>query len=173
MGEPAYQIEDLTPAREAAVDIATRVLDQTGRATMQGDFVAYKTLFDLPQVVRTFDGTKTLETTEDLYQVFRDIRTRFASLGVTDLVRRVIAAEFQDASTIMTTHETRLMNGTQLLQDTFPTHSILRCRDGVWTVGTATYAVDNEHAMYKSLSDKYAFDDSIAQGAKADEASDK
>jgi hypothetical protein len=121
--------------------ISQDLLDRTGKAYVMGDFDSFAACFLLPQHVATHDGTRYLETREDLRAMFDSMRAFFAERGATHLDRVNVAAEFTGADTISATHHSRLMAGDRVIQTAYPAHSILKRHDGAWKVAFSQYAV--------------------------------
>lgn len=117
------------------------LLDRTGAAYVMGDFDSFAACFLLPQHVATHDGTRYLETRDDLRAMFDSMRAFFAARGVTHLDRHSTAAEFDGPDTISATHHSRFMAGVVVVQTAYPAHSILKWHDGAWKVAFSQYAV--------------------------------
>lgn len=118
---------------------------------MSGDFEMFASCFALPQWIETFEGRHLIATTEDLRTLFDAVRVHFCRLGVTDLVRRCVAAEFRDPDTIEATHESRLLAGTRLVQQPYPSFSILKRTDAGWQVAGAQYAIKDAQSLSAAL----------------------
>ena len=125
---------------EHAKKIATSVLECSGSAMMRNDFSAFLGCFHIPHQIETFDGETVIRHEHELEAKFIKMRENLMKLGVTDYVRHVVAAEFQDENTISTTHETRPMSGRLLVTDPYPTYSTLQKIDGAWKVTDSKYA---------------------------------
>ena len=148
--------EGSTPVENIAGDpraheIASGLLQQTGDAMMRFDFPRFAAAFHVPHEIETFEGTRVLKSQEDLARVFKAVHERLRREGVTDYVRRVIIAEFRDEDTIVSTHETRWTNGMQLLMDSYPAKTTLKCVDGSWLLYDSSYAVDVSSSFNDAL----------------------
>ena len=131
---------------QAAKRIAEELLEQTGKALMSGDFEAFSTCFALPHRIDTFDGSDVLQTLDDMEKRFFGVRSYFQDNCVTDLVRHVIEADFVDEDTIHSSHQTRVLSGTILVQAPFPNLSVLKRVEGQWRAEATQYAIaDSEH----------------------------
>lgn len=117
------------------------LLDRTGKAYLEGDFDSFATCFLLPQHVATHDGTRYLETRDDLRAMFLSMRAFFAERGATRLDRWNVATDFDGPDTIRATHESRLMAGEVVIQTAYPAYSILKWHEGAWKVAFSQYAV--------------------------------
>ena len=133
------------------------LLDRTGKAYATGDFDGFAACFLLPQDVATHDGTRRLETRDDLRAMFASLRAFLAERGATHLARVNVAAEFTGPDTISATHHSRLMAGDAVIQTAYPAHSILKRHDGTWKVAFSQYAVpDAAHSgAMGTLSDSH------------------
>jgi hypothetical protein len=124
-------------------DVSEYLLARTGEAYQSGDFDLFATCFALPQRLDTFEGSTIITTTAQLHSLFHGMRGYFQRLGVTDLVRRCVAARFRDPDTIEATHETSLLAGSRLLRPTYPCFSVIRKAAVGWQVADAQYAVES------------------------------
>lgn len=133
------------------------LLDRSGKAYVEGDFDSFAACFLLPQHVATYDGTRHLETRDDLRAMFDSMRAFFAERGATHLDRQNVAAEFIAEGTISATHHSRLMAGDVVIQTAYPAHSILKRHEGAWKVAFSQYAVpDAAHSgAMGTLSDSH------------------
>lgn len=132
--EPSLARDDLPAAL-----IAEDLLQRTGAALLNGDSGAFADCFALPQVFETVSGRVVAETRGHLVRMFQAVQQKYRCMGVTDLVRHVVQAEYRDHETIAFTHESRLLQGTTLLQAPFPTFSIVKYVDGLWLVHASSY----------------------------------
>lgn len=116
-------------------------------AILNDDLDGFCACLSLPMVVESFEGSRVLATPEQVKSVFDKVRHRYVSAAVTDIVRRVVVAEFRTESRLEVTHETRLMNGTVLVEDAYPTFSVVVLEDGAWRIQCAIYALDETHPL--------------------------
>lgn len=128
--------------KKKAEEIAAEFLRRTGAAIMSNDFAVFRDCFNLPHVAETFEATNVIETEEDLRFVFSRVRGRFLEMGVTDLVRNVVAADFQSDDLIEVAYETRLMHKRHLLQDPYPSYGQIALIDDAWKITDAKYATN-------------------------------
>lgn len=135
----------------SARDVSEYLLARTGQAYATGDFDLFAACFVLPQWMETFEGRRLIATTEDLRQLFDGVRAHFDRLGVTDLVRHCIAAEFRDPDTVEATHESRLLAGNRLVQQPYPCFSVLKRTDAGWQVAGGQYAIPDALAHSAAL----------------------
>lgn len=136
-----FEQDNLT---ECALDVANACLSRTGAAISSGDVQALAECFALPHTLQTFDGVNVLRTVADIERVFDGLRRHLVRKSVTQTIRNCLSAEFDGIDRIKFTHETRFMNGVQLVQDPFPCLSTLVRLDGYWLIRDTTYAVVNE-----------------------------
>ncbi len=141
----------LPGSQEDARAIAQGLLAATGEALRAGDFVAFRNCFRLPQTVQTFNGSSVIETEDDLRQIFDRVRDHFARIGVTELVRHVVNVDFRDADTILSTHESRLLGGNELLETPYPVFSILHRTETGWVIGDSNYAIPDEDGHEQAI----------------------
>jgi len=134
-----------------ASDVSEYLLARTAEAYMSGDFEKFAAFFILPQQMETFEGRILIKTTDDLRDFFDAMRKHFCRLGITDLVRRCVVAEFRDPDTIEATHESRLLAGTRLVQPPYPCFSILKRTEAGWRVADGQYAIQDVPAHSSAL----------------------
>lgn len=136
---------------ESAREIAEQLLEQSGKGLMEDRFDLLADCIALPLHLETFEGEREVATTAELRQLFDDLRHVFVRIGVTDLVRRVVAAEFFGTDTLRTTHETRILNGNRLLQDSFPVYCEVKRIDGRWRVVSTSLAIADHPEIVRVL----------------------
>lgn len=136
---------------ESALAIAQGVIDRTGLGLMTGDFEVFAPCFCLPQDIETFDGRRHLETLADLRSVFDAVRAFHRKMGVTEMVRHCVTAEYRDPTTISCIHQTRLVRGSLLLQKPYHVFSVLSFENDVWRSALSQYAVDDSPSLCRAL----------------------
>lgn len=125
---------------------------------MSGDGHLFADCFALPQEMDTFHGRRMMHCRADLIETFEAVVAHFRKRGVTDLARTIVAAEFADRETIHMTHVSRLLRGTELLQEPYPCFSIIRRIDGVWLLTFTQYAITDTPEHNTALSGRAAPD---------------
>lgn len=133
-------------------DVSEYLLARTGEAYLTGDFDMFAACFALPHRMETFEGATLITTPAQLHSLFLGMRGYLESLGVTDMVRRCVAAEFRDPDTIEATHETSMLAGSRLIQPTYPCFSVLRKTDLGWQIADGQYAVESSMIRMIDLS---------------------
>lgn len=133
------------------MQVLEHTLKVSGDALIDGDFDAFASIFHLPHVLSTFEGTTTLETPQDLHAVFKTVTKRFASLGVTAIVRECIAADRKAEDLIEATHTSRFMAGSQQVNETSSAFSELRLFEGVWLGTSSQYAIAEDMNLSRAL----------------------
>ncbi|WP_227271729.1 hypothetical protein [Roseobacter weihaiensis] len=91
--------------------------------------------------METFDGHRTINTVEELRQVFQAVLAHYDRCGVTDMARHCVEARFKDANTVAATHETRLISRNVITQAPFAVFSILKFNGECWQVSHSSYAI--------------------------------
>jgi len=126
---------------KSAKDVSEYLLKVTGDAMMAGDFDRFAQHFHLPQTVTTFDSQSLLQTRQDVRQIFDNVRAHYRKIGVRELVRYCVAAEFKGPDKIEATHISHLMNGTRQLAEPSAGFSLLHRIEGRWMVKGSQYAI--------------------------------
>lgn len=130
-----------TALRPNPKDISQGLLDRTGRALLTGDAVLFLPCFITPHRISTFDDVRLLETEQDLTRLFLELVETLRKQGVTDLVRTCVSADYKASDLIEATHVSHVMNKNTLLQEPYPSFSVLRCVDDFWRCESSEYAV--------------------------------
>ena len=147
-------IEDFVGAtydKSTALGVAEYLLDCSGQAMRDGDFERFLTCFQIPHKIDTFDGSKILRNREEFLQTFQEVRKYQQNNHVTDVVRRVVSARFVDPETVHTTHETRMLCGSFMLQDSYLTYSEARKINGAWKLTFSQYAIPDAPNLNSAL----------------------
>lgn len=131
--------------------IAEDILFRTGEAVMSGDTASFVACFALPHIFETAQGSTRVETADHLVQMFETVRHGHALRGVTDLARHIVQATFHDDKTIHSTHESRLLRGTTLLEDPFPVFSVIRAFGPRWLISSSTYGARHDSHVGRTL----------------------
>ena len=137
-----------------AHDVATYLLDETGRSLLSGDFESYAECFTLPWTVDTFEGGRVVRTRQDLRDVFDAVRAHFRPLNVTDLARNVVEATFCGPDTITVTYSARLVSGSFLQRPAFSGMWTLRREECRWRIGRGQYAFQGDAGFFEALMGK-------------------
>lgn len=134
-----------------AEDIADALLQRTGLAFLTGDADAFVTCFSLPQVFETERGKIDVTNRGQLVRMFEAARGYYNSHGVTDIDRAIVHAEFKSDDTICSTHESRLLMGTSLVQEPYPVFSIIRRFETRWLISSRVYGATNDSVAGRAL----------------------
>ncbi len=141
--------------------VSQTLLDITGKALMTHDFDPFASVFLLPHEFETFDGKSLVSTRRQLHDLFRSMCSYHDSLGVTDLIRECIAAEYKSDTTIAATHLSHLMrNGTRLTEP-YPVFSTLKKINGLWMITSGKYAVDSKTGAGRAIARNRNDDDDL------------
>ena len=131
------------PDESSAVSISDFLLDVTGAAYMARDFDAFSVWFHLPQIVGTFEGDRNLETRDDLRMIFDAMCAQFDAMGVLELHRETLEAQFLDPDTVQSTYRAQqVMRGHVYGPETIA-HGLLGRRDGQWRILESRYATSD------------------------------
>jgi len=134
-----------------ASDIAKAILETTGDALLCGDFAAFRSVFHVPQTMATMAGPIFMETEDDMRRAFDEMHSYFKGLGVTNLVRQVVVAEYSTPARIASTHTCDLLCNGQYLSDSYPVFSIIERIDGNWKVTKSEYALEATNGQAMAL----------------------
>jgi len=157
---------------ENAKTIHQFLLDETGAAYASGDFERFVRCFAPSQTIGTFQRSVQLTHRNDVRVLFDSMRAHFQSIGLTELVRTSLQAEFDGPDCIKAMHMSYQFSGTTLIRDGFPAFSILRRQEDRWCVEHSDYAMAEDDAciaLTSSLPDAKA---AIPRGYLADRDED-
>ena len=118
---------------------------------LSGDAQAFVSCFALPQEFETASGKVLVQSRQHLTRMFLAVHSHYKAMCVTDMVRHVVHAEFRNSETITFTHESRLLQGTVLVQEAFPVFSIVRLIEGDWLVTSSSYGTTDESLAGRAL----------------------
>lgn len=112
---------------------------------MTGDFTRFRDCFALPTAMETFEGRRVIQTVDALEAAFREVCAYYKKVGTTDMVRHIVDAEYRNPTSIVSTHQSRLVAETELIQQPFDVLSVIELIDGAWRIRHSEYAiVDSE-----------------------------
>lgn len=126
-------------------------MDRSTQALLQDDFPTFRSFFSLPYEIETFKGRRFLESEDDLKGVFEALQAHYRNAGVTDIVQSVVEAMFKDDTTVVSTHETRLLNKTVLTQKPYAVFSVFRNDGTGWRAQSMTFAIEDNLGHNKAL----------------------
>ncbi len=128
-------------AFETAHDVCEAMLERSGRAIFARDFDAFADCVGLPCDIETYAGRSRLTTQEHLRNLFEAMLRHQNRMGVTDIIRHCVEAEFKDDRTVYATFETRLLRGTVLIQNPYPAFCIYKLSNEVWRAHSMTFGI--------------------------------
>lgn len=129
---------------ETAAQVSEYLLEKTGRAILGDDVEEFIKYVTLPIEIQTFEGRRVIRRQEEMRKVFGAVRAHYATIGVTDMVRYCVEAAFTDADTVVAMHETRLITGSVIKRNPFPTLSMLKFDGEDWKIVSCSYAIEDQ-----------------------------
>lgn len=135
------------PADTQAMEIYQDLLDRICAAYEKNDFDALTAMIHVPHKVSGFGPVVPINTLSELRAVFDGVWAYFERARVTQYDRVCLAAQFNGPDAICGVHETRIVSGTQLLEQPYPVKSELRQIDGGWKVCESDKAFDPDHGL--------------------------
>lgn len=130
----------MSKAEESAQAIYQRLLDKIGAAIVEKDRGKYTNFFSLPHHLQTFEKVVVITDVAQLNHYFDKLVERLSDLGVSELTRYCIVAEFVDEDTIQGHHDTKLINRSLVILEDYVALSTLKRTDGSWKVSASQYA---------------------------------
>lgn len=135
----------MSEPQKTAREIAEDLLARTGQGLIAGDFRPFSDCFALPNTMNTFEERRVIKTEGELETLFSDVRAYYHKIGMTEMERHIVDAEFRNPTTIVSTHQSRLVAENELVQQPFDVLSVLELFDGAWRIRHSEYAiVDSE-----------------------------
>ncbi len=135
----------------SAIDVSQALLEITGDALLSGDFDAFSAVFHVPQTMATMAGPIYMETVEDMQRAFDDMHTHFRAIGVTEMIRKCVSAEYKSPTRIESTHVSDLLHNGKRLNEPYPVFSSLEKIDGQWKVTSGEYALEPSNGQALAL----------------------
>ncbi|MFZ3581928.1 hypothetical protein ACOI1H_07125 [Loktanella sp. DJP18] len=100
--------------------ISQSLLDRTGHAILTGDLPLYLSCYTLPHRIALFEGERDVPDVAALTDIFNDVRSLYANLGVTTLERCCTEATHVGPNRVDAHFESRALAGTQLVLRPIP-----------------------------------------------------
>ena len=142
------------PRNPPAQQVSEHLLALPGRALLAGDAQAFTSAFMCPFELETANGKRMCHAPRDIQDVFQTVHDHLKQMRVTILARHCVAAEFRAPDEVVATHETRLISNGLLIEDSFPTLSVIvRGPNDAWKIRAASYDVP-ENSLYHSAFDR-------------------
>jgi hypothetical protein len=136
----------------SAFEVASSLLEITGKAIETGDFDTFAACFKLPQSLGTMDGIRKLTTRDDIRQVFDGVRRRYREMGPYRLDRWIAAALYDGPDEIRSSHVTHVLSTEgRLLMDPFVSMTRLERQAGQWQIADNLYSVNKDTAHGQAL----------------------
>ncbi len=136
-----------------AQEVSEHLLDLTGHALMSGDMRTFLDALSFPYELETESGKRLYHAADEIEDVFHAVHDHLKQMRVTILARHCVAAEFRTPDEVIATHETRLISDGLLIEDPFPTLSVLvRGADGDWKIRASSYDVPADSIYRSALS---------------------
>ena len=131
----------MSEPQRSAREIAEDLLARTGHGLITGDFETFCECFSMPNEMETFEGRRVIETASELETVFGDVRAYYDKIGMTQMERHIVDAEFRNPTSIVSTHQSRLVAESELVQQPFDVLSVIKLIDGAWRIRHSQYAI--------------------------------
>jgi len=122
--------------------VSQHLLEVTRQAYLNRDFSVFEERFVLPQICGSFEGDQLLETSGDLKTIFESMLSYFDRIGVVDIRRRTLAAQFESESLVTATFVSHYVLPGFLVSDDIVAHGKLIFVDGLWRIHSHRYATD-------------------------------
>lgn len=138
-------------AETNATNIATNMIITTGRSLMLGDFESFNACFEFPLTVETALGTNVVVDVDKFRETFDSIRAHYRRLGVQNMERECLSAEFEDPDTIVCEHKTLLIVSSGIEQRPFTVQSTLARREDRWVITETKYSISDSLTYVRAL----------------------
>ena len=145
------QMTTVIPSAAEPRSVSQYMLNRTGHALMTGDLPLYLSCYILPHHIQTFEGRHNIRDIAALTQVFHDVRSDYARLGVTSLERYCTQATSPAPDRVNAHYVSRALAGSQLVYRPFPALTELHFVDGDWRVGNCQYAIADAPHLVQAL----------------------
>jgi hypothetical protein len=128
---------------QSARDVSEHLLNITGQALLENNVDDFLPCFGLPMDLQTLEEHRIIRTADDLRKIFFAVCKHYATIGLTDMARRCVEAEFKDPETVVSMHETRLITGNIITRSPFAVLSTLKFDGRDWRIVSCSYAIED------------------------------
>ncbi|GAB5448136.1 hypothetical protein [Gymnodinialimonas sp.] len=141
----------MTLSDDLAFKIYQSLLDATGDAVNLQDFNRYQPFFQVPSVLETFEGRKSMDTPEALKLAFDKVQQGLQEIGATRMLRTCSVAQFDGPETIRGVHDTRLVDAEGRVIEAYCGMSTLRLHEGHWRIALSQFVEETVSLPSKTL----------------------
>lgn len=135
----------MSKPENTAREIAEDLLARSGHGLITGDFDVFCECFALPTAMETFEGRRVINTRDELKTAYNTVCAYYEKVGTTELVRHIVDAEFRNPTSIVSTHQAKIVADAELVQQPYDVLSVIELIDGAWRIRHSEYAiVDSE-----------------------------
>ncbi|MEM8592888.1 MAG: hypothetical protein AAGF13_10215 [Pseudomonadota bacterium] len=124
----------------SAVELTDEMLEATRLAYMSRDFALFAPNFRLPQLVGTFDGDTVVRDEAELRAMFERMCAVHEEMGVIDLYRKTLSAEFKDARTVHATFSSRHILKGHVLGEEVVASGLMQRDGNRWQITESRFA---------------------------------
>ncbi|MEL7099554.1 MAG: hypothetical protein AAGM84_12055 [Pseudomonadota bacterium] len=130
---------------QSAQEIYQRTLDVVGQALMSNGFDKVQGRFAYPHVMVTSRTRLSMETEDDVREIFTTFGLGLRQAGATEYKRVALECEFLSEDSIAGHHVTYVRKDGEDLVAPYPSIGRLVKRDGIWMVAETQSAIENSH----------------------------
>lgn len=137
---------------QSAHEISEHLLERTGNAIMSDRFPDFLACFVLPYHLETLESSQLISTAPDMEATFRAVRAHLTTHSITLMARHCVSASFRSETEVAATHETRLISRGVLVQQPYPTFSLIRRGwDKKWRIAHSSYVIVDSDPLNAAL----------------------
>lgn len=134
-----------------AWSIVEPIIQGTGNGVLSGDYDFYSGFFRIPFTIQTDLGEVQVESHDQHREMFDRVRWRYRALKVTGFKRRILAAHKFANDQMLCVHESELLSGDKVVNDSIKVLSTLSEIEGHWLIIDSRYAVGNSINLNRAL----------------------
>ncbi|MEM6610265.1 MAG: hypothetical protein AAF689_17010 [Pseudomonadota bacterium] len=126
---------------EDAKALLQEFLDQGAAAILASDADEFFKRVSFPHILITEDSEAVYHSATELRPQFFSVSRALRGNGVTDYLRIVASAVFEDENTILGDWVTHVIRHSHRLIPPYPARARIHCKDGLWKVSHAVYGI--------------------------------
>lgn len=134
-----------------ALAIVEPIIQGTGHAVLAGDYDGYARFFRIPFTIQTELGEVSVASHDQHREMFDRVRWRYRAMKVTESRRRILAAHLFANDQMLCVHESTLLSGGSVVNESIKVLSTLSEIDGTWLIIDSRYAVGKSISLNRAL----------------------
>ncbi len=119
---------------------------------MSDRFTDFLACFVLPYHMETLESSRLISTAPGMETTFQAVRAHLNKHEITLMARHCVSASFRSETEVAATHETRLISRGVMVQQPYPTFSVIRRGwDKRWRISSSSYVIVDSDPLNAAL----------------------